>query len=98
MEVHQAVVIAPRPEDVRVSIDETSRREFTLPDGTITQRGQLLRDLISDLGGLRGQVEDPWGNSHEISLEPWADADPEETVLAVTFEVEKSAPPGPPGP
>jgi hypothetical protein len=37
------------------------------------------------LGGDTGQLTDPDGNSHTVSLAAWAEADPDATLLAISF-------------
>jgi hypothetical protein len=51
---------------------------------------QKLSDWISRLGGYVGELTDPTGDRHSISLEPWSDEDPEQTWVQVTFENESS--------
>ncbi|HSP74152.1 MAG TPA: hypothetical protein VLN26_17405 [Gaiellaceae bacterium] len=44
-----------------------------------------LRDWRETLGGSRGSLVDPVGRPHRLTLERWADADPDRTMICVSF-------------
>ncbi len=86
------------PESARVDIrvyPVEEARSIRLPDGGTGQRGTLLRDLIERFGGLEGSATDPLGNPHPVSLAPWADADPDGTIVEITFNMVRRTPPLP---
>ena len=53
---------------------------------TNTPRGRSLAYWRERIGGQVGVFKDPWGRSHDISLEAYADDDPETTFLQIGFE------------
>jgi len=80
--------------DIRVYPVEESRL-IPLPNGRTRQRGTLLRDLIERFGGLEGSATDPFGHPHPVSLAPWADADPDGTIVEIAFKMVRRNPPPP---
>jgi hypothetical protein len=44
-----------------------------------------LREWRETLGVAGGSVRDPGGRPHALSLARWTDADPERTMIAVSF-------------
>jgi hypothetical protein len=57
-------------------------------EGTELPAAQSLNRWIERLGGYDGELTDPSGRRHTVSLQQWREADPETTWLQVTFEYE----------
>lgn len=57
-------------------------------DGGLVRLGYSLRQLRERFAGEEGEICDPWGTPHPLSLAPWADADPDATWLNVEFKAE----------
>lgn len=53
------------------------------PDGKLAN--MTLRVLLDTIGGWEGEVADPFGGQHEISLRAWDDLDPDEHVVRLGF-------------
>ncbi|MDQ2827631.1 MAG: hypothetical protein M3Y74_01060 [Chloroflexota bacterium] len=55
--------------------------------GQISNMGVPLGELRERLGGDVGELTDPVvGKTHRISLHQWADADPQKTMISVSFK------------
>ncbi len=61
------------------------QRWLTSPSGEVIWLGWPLRSLRERFGGEEGEMTDPWGCTHRVSLARWADADPDETCIDIAF-------------
>jgi hypothetical protein len=59
-------------------------------DGREMPAAQRLSDWLIRLDGYVGELTDPEGHPHPISLAEWADADPETTWLQVILDHDQS--------
>lgn len=55
------------------------------PDGQAVRSSTTLREAIERFGGLKGSVLDEFGRAHPISLAPLAEADPDTTLLGLSW-------------
>ena len=59
---------------------------YTFDGGPPPFRGRPLAEWRRRFGGDEGELTDPaLGQRHRISLKPWADADPDTTLLRFDF-------------
>ncbi len=56
-----------------------------MASGEDLRLGFSLRELRERFGGDEGDVWDPWGNCHHVSLQPWLKADPDSAILEIGF-------------
>ena len=47
---------------------------------------RTLADWIEQFGGLEGEVTDPHGNTHAVSLQQWRNRDPDATYVGIAFK------------
>jgi hypothetical protein len=76
------------PESVRLDLNfyrEDERPQHRLPDGSTIPGGESLADFVERIGGWSGTLVDPWGNEHSVSVESWADEDPERTYVQFAY-------------
>jgi hypothetical protein len=56
-----------------------------LPDSPSSTRAMTLREFRKRLGGDTGHLPDPRGESHFVSIEQWANDNPDETYVKPVF-------------
>ena len=77
----------PRSVQARVEVlPPPLRRPHTLPSGEVGYHGFSLRELRERFRGDEGEVVDPWGGHHRVSLSEWSSTDPDQTFLDISFE------------
>ena len=86
--------------EVEVTFSDGRARTMTFEGGPPhTYRGPSLAEWRERFGGDEGELTDPMlRQTHRISLQPWADADPDTTSLRFDFMFvpDEPIPPGHP--
>lgn len=79
---------APGTVEVSVIAYRSGDPRFQVSDegGQTRNEGVSLAEMRARLGGDEGGIADPFkGLIHQISLQPWANADPNETFIRLAF-------------
>jgi hypothetical protein len=83
---HRRLAAAPTHRVAFIVIGDGDRdRPVTETKGSARTMGYTLRQLRKRVGGDEGFIRDAAGVSHKVSLRPWAQFDPDQTRLLVTF-------------
>jgi len=89
---NEVLVCNEGPSGVKVRVSASKGPQIQ-PSGRVT--GVPLSELRQRHGGDEFTLLDPfWGNTHHISLKPWATADPQATYITIAFALGGGTPRG----